>query len=66
MRRARWRVLGFAVRETFAGATLVEAEPITGRTHQIRVHATHGGHPLLGDDKYGSREGARLSREPGS
>ncbi|MBB3191578.1 RluA family pseudouridine synthase [Halomonas cerina] len=51
----------FAVRETFAGVTLVEAEPITGRTHQIRVHAAYAGHPLLGDDKYGTREGERLA-----
>ena len=51
----------FAVREAFAKATLVEAEPVTGRTHQIRVHAAHAGYPLLGDDKYGSREGERLA-----
>nr|WP_300308746.1 RluA family pseudouridine synthase [Halomonas sp.] len=55
----------FAVREAFAGATLVEAEPITGRTHQIRVHAAHAGHALLGDDKYGTREGEKLARELG-
>lgn len=51
----------FAVRETFDKVTLVEAEPVTGRTHQIRVHAAHAGHPLLGDDKYGSRESQRLA-----
>ncbi len=37
----------------FANATLVEASPITGRTHQIRVHAVHSGHPIAGDEKYG-------------
>ena len=51
----------FGVRETFSNATLIEAEPVTGRTHQIRVHAAHAGHPLLGDDKYGTREGQRLA-----
>ncbi|MEH6575804.1 MAG: 23S rRNA pseudouridine(955/2504/2580) synthase RluC [Amphritea sp.] len=37
-------------------ATLVEARPITGRTHQIRVHAQFTGHPIIGDDKYGVAE----------
>lgn len=32
---------------------LVVAEPLTGRTHQIRVHAAHAGHPLAGDARYG-------------
>ena len=34
----------------------VEARLLTGRTHQIRVHAAHIGHPILGDDKYGDFE----------
>ncbi|GLK91615.1 23S rRNA pseudouridine(955/2504/2580) synthase RluC [Pseudomonas turukhanskensis] len=34
-------------------ATLVEAKPVTGRTHQIRVHAKHAGHCIAGDPKYG-------------
>ena len=39
--------------ETFAQASLVEAEPLTGRTHQIRVHLLSLGHPLLVDHQYG-------------
>jgi 23S rRNA pseudouridine955/2504/2580 synthase len=37
-------------------ATLMEVEIDTGKTHQIRVHAAHAGHPVAGDDKYGDRE----------
>ncbi|SKA10503.1 ribosomal large subunit pseudouridine synthase C [Oceanospirillum multiglobuliferum] len=43
----------FKVLERFKGCTLMEAEPVTGRTHQIRVHAQWAGHPLIGDVKYG-------------
>jgi RluA family pseudouridine synthase len=39
--------------ETFERASLVEAEPLTGRTHQIRVHLLSLGHPLLMDHQYG-------------
>ena len=46
-------------------ATLVEARPITGRTHQIRVHARHAGHPIAGDAKYGDDEFSRIIREKG-
>lgn len=42
------------VLERLPSATLVEAKPISGRTHQIRVHAQHVGHPILGDSKYQS------------
>ena len=43
-----WRVL-----ERFSGYTLVECRLETGRTHQIRVHFSENGHPLLGDKLYG-------------
>ncbi|HYF97883.1 MAG TPA: RluA family pseudouridine synthase, partial [Coxiellaceae bacterium] len=42
--------------ENYMNATLVEAVPVTGRTYQIRVHATYAGHPLAGDSKYGDDE----------
>ncbi|MCX7160278.1 MAG: pseudouridine synthase, partial [Proteobacteria bacterium] len=34
-------------------ASMLDIRLMTGRTHQIRVHAAHVGHPILGDDKYG-------------
>jgi 23S rRNA pseudouridine955/2504/2580 synthase len=40
----------------YAGATFADVEILTGRTHQIRVHAQHAGLPLAGDTKYGGRE----------
>ncbi|MGL6124818.1 MAG: 23S rRNA pseudouridine(955/2504/2580) synthase RluC [Shewanella sp.] len=43
----------FRIARQFAEATLVECSPITGRTHQIRVHTLHAGHPIACDDKYG-------------
>jgi 23S rRNA pseudouridine1911/1915/1917 synthase len=57
--RTAWRVLGeIAAPEAPAGlGTLVECTLHTGRTHQIRVHLKHLGHPLLGDEAYGRRLG---------
>ncbi|QOL15082.1 23S rRNA pseudouridine(955/2504/2580) synthase RluC [Dickeya dianthicola] len=46
----------FKVEERFDCATLVRASPVTGRTHQIRVHAQYAGHPIAFDDRYGDRE----------
>ena len=46
-------------------ATLVEAKPVTGRTHQIRVHAQHAGHSIAGDSKYGDDGFTREIRELG-
>ncbi|CAB0149899.1 Ribosomal large subunit pseudouridine synthase C [Pseudidiomarina piscicola] len=45
----------FRVKQAFSDCTLVEASPITGRTHQIRVHALHAGHPIACDPKYGDQ-----------
>lgn len=52
----------FRVIERFASTTLVEIRIDTGRTHQIRVHAAHIGHPVAGDDKYGNAEANRQLR----
>lgn len=45
----------FKVLEKFKDATLIQASPITGRTHQIRVHTQYTGHPIAWDDRYGDR-----------
>jgi 23S rRNA pseudouridine1911/1915/1917 synthase len=42
--------------ERFRSYDLVEAKLLTGRTHQIRVHFSHLGHPVFGDHDYGGRE----------
>ncbi|MGI6374475.1 MAG: RluA family pseudouridine synthase [Anaerolineae bacterium] len=46
---------GVRVREHLAGASLIEADLLTGRTHQIRVHLASIGHPVIGDRTYGPR-----------
>lgn len=58
--RTRFRPL-----RRLSGTTLIEAMPLTGRTHQIRVHCLHAGHPIVGDGKYrlgrgGPAAGGRL------
>lgn len=46
----------FKVEERFDNATLVKASPVTGRTHQIRVHTLYAGHPIAFDDRYGDKQ----------
>lgn len=53
----------FKVLEYFKDCTLVEVTLHTGRTHQIRVHTTHVGYPILGDEKYGDKAFNKIMRE---
>lgn len=55
----------FVTRKKFSAATLVDAHPKTGRTHQIRVHAAFMGCPVAGDERYGDRETNRRFRKSG-
>ncbi|WP_404390223.1 23S rRNA pseudouridine(955/2504/2580) synthase RluC [Pseudoalteromonas phenolica] len=55
----------FRVLERFDGCTLVQASPVTGRTHQIRVHTQCKGHPIACDDKYGDQVFDSRMREMG-
>lgn len=54
-RGGKYALTKYRVVERYAFATLIALRLATGRTHQIRVHATHIGHPLFGDPTYGGR-----------
>lgn len=60
--RGKRALTRFRVLQRYPGAMLVEARLLTGRTHQIRVHAAHLGTPIIGDEKYGD---AAVNREIG-
>ncbi|MCS6874494.1 MAG: RluA family pseudouridine synthase [Pyrinomonadaceae bacterium] len=53
-------VTNFWVVKRLYDATLLELEPVTGRTNQLRVHLSYIGHPIIGDEKYGGRKFHRL------
>jgi len=46
----------FEVLKVFKEHSLLDVKPITGRTHQIRVHMSASGHPIVGDKRYGKRK----------
>ena len=46
----------FRLSRTYGQYSLLQCQPETGRTHQIRVHTLHAGHPIAGDDRYGDKE----------
>ena len=52
----------FRVIKRFGESALIEAKPMTGRTHQIRVHAYALGHPLVGDTLYSAQETYPITR----
>jgi 23S rRNA pseudouridine1911/1915/1917 synthase len=64
-RKGREARTSYRVLERWSGATLVEVELHTGRTHQIRVHLRHLGFPVAGDRVYGGRTTARLKESTG-
>jgi 23S rRNA pseudouridine1911/1915/1917 synthase len=54
-RHGREAETAFVVLQQGKGSALIEASPVTGRTHQIRVHLAAAGHPILGDLLYGDK-----------
>lgn len=56
----------FRVLERWEHTTLVELEPVTGRTNQLRIHCAYRGHPILGDVLYDNKQGSRGAGEQGS
>lgn len=66
MSNGKASLTNYRVLERFSSfATLIEARPITGRTHQIRVHCQFAGCPIFGDDKYATDEINRLGQQQG-
>jgi len=58
----REAITEWTVLERGRGVTLLDVHILTGRTHQIRVHCKHIGHPVCGDPIYGSSRGAKVPR----
>ncbi len=66
-KRSSEAITRYEVVERFTGFTLVRLSPKTGRTHQLRVHMSHIGHPMVGDPMYGGHliTEAQLTGKPG-
>lgn len=62
--RGRHAVTRYTVRERFPGMTLLDVRPETGRTHQIRVHLSSMGLPIVGDDLYGGKRREKTVEDP--
>lgn len=63
-RKPRVAITRYEVLREFKHSTLLALKPLTGRTHQLRVHLSALGHPLLGDSRYGQTD--EKKRKPGS
>jgi len=50
---------------TYGVYSLLQCAPVTGRTHQIRVHLQHAGHPIIGDDRYGDVDANKQAKRLG-
>lgn len=55
----------FRLVRQFDGFSLIECEPVTGRTHQIRVHTQYAGYSIVGDEKYATDEQLKVSKALG-
>lgn len=58
-------VSSYRLLETGDGVSKLALQPITGRTHQLRVHCAYIGHPILGDPQYGSEKSREKSAQFG-
>lgn len=55
----------FRLSRRFAGYSLMQCQPLSGRTHQVRVHAEHQGHPLVVDERYGDEQANAAAKAAG-
>jgi 23S rRNA pseudouridine1911/1915/1917 synthase len=61
--KIRHALTTYKVMTYFSGHALVELKPVTGRTHQLRVHMSALGHPILGDSIYGNKKNRFIERQ---